>query len=509
MNRIIVVDFGGQYTQLIARRVREAHVYCEIIPFDAAMDRLIGADVRGYILAGGPNSVNDPGVPMCDPALLDLGKPILGICYGAQLMAKLLGGIVSKPETGEYGGVDVSYDTGCKLFSDLDAASTVWMSHNDAIVEMPPGFVSVAHTPHCPIAAMAREDQQLYALQFHPEVQHTKLGFNILKKFLYDICHCAEEWVIDDLVSGMIAGLKAEIGDRKVLSALSGGVDSAVASVLVHKAVGDNLTCIFVDHGMLRKNEAEQVLQVYRDEFGMNLIFVDAKERFLAKLKGVTDPEEKRKIIGTEFIRVFEEEAAKIGSPEILVQGTIYPDIIESGVGHANTIKSHHNVGGLPENMAFTKIVEPLRSLFKDEVRALGTSLGIPASQVWRQPFPGPGLAVRILGEITPYKLKIVQNSDAILREEIAAAGLERDIWQYFTVLPNVRSVGVMGDGRTYDELVAIRAVTSSDAMTVDFARIPYDILAKIASRIVAEVDHVNRVVYDITSKPPGTIEWE
>ena len=509
MERIILIDFGGQYTQLIARRVREAQVYCEILPYSTPLAQLEGADVKGYILAGGPASVYEAGAPRCDAGVLALGKPVLGICYGAQLMAQLLGGQVAHAESGEYGGVAITLEAGDPLFNGLEAQATCWMSHNDRIGQLPGGFHATAHTAHCPVGAMACPEKKLYAVQFHPEVRHTPFGQDMLKNYLYDICGCSGDWVVSGLVESMIANIRKTVGKGRVISGLSGGVDSAVASTLVHRAVGDQLTCVFVDHGLLRLNEAEEVLRVFRDEMGLNVVYVDAKDRFLSKLAGVTEPERKRKIIGEEFIRVFEEEAAKIGDSDFLVQGTIYPDVVESGVGNAQVIKSHHNVGGLPKDIKFRTVIEPLRSLFKDEVRALGLELGIDEKAVWRQPFPGPGLAIRILGDITQEKLDILRHSDAILREEIALAGLDREIWQYFTVFTGMRTVGVMGDGRTYDYIIGVRAVTSSDAMTVEFAEIPYPVMRRISNRIINEVSHVNRVVYDITSKPPGTIEWE
>lgn len=511
MEKVMVLDFGGQYTQLIARRIREAHVYCEILPYDQPASHWDGPDVRGIVLAGGPNSVNDAQAPRCDTAVFSLGKPVLGICYGAQLMAVQLGGQVGQPEVGEYGGVSIQLDTACPLFQGIPAGSRAWMSHHDAVLTLPAGFRPVAHTAGCANAALSGPDGHLFGVQFHPEVEHTPFGRQMLANFLFEVCHCRGDWILADLADRMIGDIRAQVGAGRVISGLSGGVDSAVASVLVHKAVGDQLTCVFVDHGLLRQGEAQEVLKTYRDGMGMNLVFVDCKQRFLSKLAGVSDPEAKRKIIGEEFIRVFEEEAAKLGQVDFLTQGTIYPDVIESGGvgGKAQVIKSHHNVGGLPKETRFKGLIEPLRQLFKDEVRALGTELGIPEEQVWRQPFPGPGLAVRVLGDVTEDKLDILRASDAILRQEVAEAGLSRAIWQYFTVFTGMRTVGVMGDERTYDYIIGIRAVTSTDAMTVDVAEIPYPVLKRISSRIVGEVPHVNRVVYDITSKPPGTIEWE
>lgn len=509
--KIIILDFGGQYSQLIARRIRECGVYCEILPFDAPVSRFQGISLKGIILTGGPDSVYAADSPQCSADIFQLGVPVLGICYGMQLMAMLLGGTVHAAGKSEFGKTELH--TGGKaaaLWQDCPPDSVVWMSHSDAVSSLPAGFQISAHTDNCPIAAMADTAHKFYAVQFHPEVNHTVYGVQMLKNFVRNICGCTQVWSAETAADAVIEDIKRKVQGQKVLSALSGGVDSSVASVLVHKAVGNQLTCIFVDHGLLRKNEAAEVLKTYRETLGLNIIHVDASERFLRKLEGVTEPERKRKIIGEEFIRVFEEEAKKIGTIDFLVQGTIYPDVIESGGSKkAAVIKTHHNVGGLPEHIDFKELIEPLRMLFKDEVRALGKSLGIPAELVNRQPFPGPGLAVRILGEITAERLRLVRESDAILREEIANAGLADSIWQYFTVLPNVRTVGAMGDGRTYDNLIAIRAVTSVDAMTAEAAEIPYPVLQAIALRIVNEVKGINRVVYDITPKPPATIEWE
>ncbi len=508
--KIIILDFGGQYNQLIARRVREAGVFCEVLPYDTDPERIGAEGLKGIIFTGGPDSVYDTEAPRCADRIFSLGVPILGICYGMQLMAVTAGGKVGAVGKSEFGRTELSVTEKHPLFDGLADRITVWMNHNDAVLSLPDGFRTLAVTDNCPIAAAADDGRKLYAVQYHPEVCHTESGSELLKNFLFRICGCTGDWEIGSMADRLIAEIREKAAGKKVLSALSGGVDSSVASVLVHKAVGDNLTCIFVDHGLLRKNEAEEVMTFYRENLGLKIIKVDAEKRFLDKLKGVTDPERKRKIIGEEFIRVFEEEAKKTGAADCLVQGTIYPDVIESGGSKkAAVIKSHHNVGGLPDNIEFRELIEPLRMLFKDEVRALGESLGIPHHLVWRQPFPGPGLAVRILGEITEEKLRMVRESDFILRDEIAKAGLEDAIWQYFTVFPGVRSVGVMGDGRTYDNLIAVRAVTSTDAMTVEFAEIPYSVLRRISERIVNEVDGVNRVVYDITSKPPGTIEWE
>ena len=511
--KIIILDFGGQYSQLIARRIRECDVYCEILPFDAELSRIQSISLKGIILTGAPDSVYEKDAAQCNAEIFRLGVPVLGICYGMQLMAHLLGGTVQPAGKSEFGKTELytgGAGTAAALWKECPAESVVWMNHNDRVSALPAGFEVIAHTDNCPIAAMADMVNQRYGVQFHPEVLHSVYGTQMLKNFVRDICGCTEVWNAASAADTVIEEIRRQVGDKKVVSALSGGVDSSVASVLVHKAVGAQLTCIFVDHGLLRKNEAAEVLKTYRETLGLNIIHVDASERFLKKLAGVTDPERKRKIIGEEFIRVFEEEAKKIGTVEFLVQGTIYPDVIESGGSKkAAVIKSHHNVGGLPEHIDFKELIEPLRMLFKDEVRALGTALGIPAQLINRQPFPGPGLAVRILGEITPERLQLVRESDAVLREEIAAAGLADSIWQYFTVFPNVRTVGVMGDGRTYDNLIAIRAVTSVDAMTVEAAEIPYPLLQKIALRIVNEVKGINRVVYDITPKPPATIEWE
>ena len=508
--KITILDFGGQYSMLIARRIRECGVYCEILPYDAELSRIQGTALKGIILTGAPDSVYADDAAQCDTGIFRLGVPVLGICYGMQLMAYLLGGKVQPAEKSEFGKTMLHTGGQEALWKDCPADSIVWMNHTDNVSALPGGFTAIGQTDNCPIAAMADTEHTFYGVQFHPEVLHSVYGAQMLKNFACSICGCTQIWNAATAADAVIKEIRQQVGNKKVLSALSGGVDSSVASVLVHKAVGDQLTCIFVDHGLLRKNEAAEVLKTYRETLGLNIIHVDASERFLNKLKGVTEPERKRKIIGEEFIRVFEEEAKKIGTVTFLVQGTIYPDVIESGGSKkAAVIKSHHNVGGLPEHIDFKELIEPLRMLFKDEVRALGTALGIPAQLIHRQPFPGPGLAVRILGEITPERLHLVRESDAVLREEIAAAGLADSIWQYFTVFPNVRTVGVMGDGRTYDNLIAIRAVTSVDAMTVEAAEIPYPLLQKIALRIVNEVKGINRVVYDITPKPPATIEWE
>ena len=503
---VIVLDFGGQYNQLIARRVRECSVYCELLPYTTPVEKLLAKSPIGIIFTGGPNTVTEKGAPRVEKALLEAGIPVLGICYGCQLMAHTFGGIVAEGPR-EYGRRTLNV-LESRLFDGVSPTFLCWMSHTSYIEKLPEGFRTIAVTPTCPVAAMACEDKKLYGVQFHPEVVHTEEGTKILRNFLYNICGAKGDWTMGNFAAETIAALREKIGDKKVLCALSGGVDSAVAATLVHKAC-PNLVCVYVDHGLMRKNETEEIVRVFRDGQGMNLIAVDAGERFLAKLKGVTEPEKKRKIIGAEFIKVFEEEAKKIGAVDYLVQGTIYPDVIESGLGASATIKSHHNVGGLPDVVDFKEIVEPLRDLFKDEVRACGFEIGLPASIVMRQPFPGPGLGIRIIGEVTAEKVKILQDADYIYREEIARAGLDKEIWQYFAVLTNVQTVGVMGDERTYDHVCGLRAVTSVDGMTADWARIPYDVLEVISSRIVNEVKGINRIAYDITSKPPATIEWE
>ncbi len=507
MERIVVLDFGGQYNQLIARRVREAGVYSELLPYTASIQEIQGESLSGIILTGGPDSVYAKGAKACDNGIFSLGVPVLGICYGMQYIAKVFGGRIEAAPVREYGRTPIRMQDH-PLLRGLDSG-IVWMNHNDSVFAMPDGFSAIAETEHCPFAAFADDARKLYGIQFHAEVAHTPNGALIFRNFLKDICGCACTYSPSGLADMLVAQIRAQVGKDRVLGALSGGVDSSVASVLVHNAIGDRLTCIFVDHGLLRQNEAEEVLGFYRDQLNLNIIHIDARERFLSKLAGVTDPEQKRKIIGTEFVRVFEEEAKKLGGAEWLLQGTIYPDVIESGTQTGATIKSHHNVGGLPKDIGFKGLVEPLRMFFKDEVRALGESLGIAHALVWRQPFPGPGLAIRVLGDITEEKLSILRQSDFILREEIAAAGLAEKVWQYFTVFTGMRSVGVMGDQRTYDYAIGVRAVTSTDAMTVEWAELPYPLLRRISERIIGEVPHVNRVVYDITSKPPGTIEWE
>ncbi len=506
---VLILDFGGQYNQLIARRVREANVYCEVLPYNTKLERIKALAPKGIIFTGGPASVLDPNAPFCSKEVFELGIPVLGICYGMQLMSVMLGGSVERAEQREYGKMEVELQAGSKLFSGVEGKTTCWMSHTYYVKELPEGFSGTAYSPSCPTAAMEDDSRNFYGVQFHPEVMHTPKGREILNNFLYSICGCKGTWTMSEFVEQSINAIREKVGDGKVLCALSGGVDSSVAAVMMHKAVGKQLTCIFVDHGLLRKYEADQVEQVFREKFDINLIRVDAEARFLEKLAGVKDPERKRKIIGEEFIRVFEDEAKKIGKVDFLVQGTIYPDVIESGAGDAAVIKSHHNVGGLPDYVDFKEIIEPLRNLFKDEVRKAGEELEIPSEIVWRQPFPGPGLGIRIIGDITKEKLDILRDTDYIFRTEIANAGLDKEINQYFTVLTDMRSVGVMGDERTYDFTLALRAVTTTDFMTADWARIPYEVLEKASNRIVNEVKQINRIVYDITSKPPATIEWE
>ncbi len=519
---MLVVDFGAQYAQLIARRVREAHVYSEIVPHTASAADIAERRPAGIILSGGPKSVNETPAPSIDPAVYDLGIPILGICYGAQLLALQLGGEVARTGRGEYGRTPLTVTGASPIFADWPGSAQVWMSHGDAITRVPDGFVATANCPDAPVAALHDPERGIFGVQFHPEVAHTEHGRDLLERFLYDICHCPPSWTHTSIIESQVAAVRAQVGSSPVLCALSGGVDSAVAAALVHKAIGEQLTCVYVDTGLMRANESEQVEETFRRQFHIDLVHVKAADRFFEALAGVTDPESKRKIIGELFIRIFEEvardlvvekghldEGAADDEPAgYLVQGTLYPDVIESGSGTAATIKSHHNVGGLPEDLAFD-LVEPLRLLFKDEVRAVGEELGLPHEIVWRQPFPGPGLAVRIVGEVTPERAEILRAADAIVVEEVRRAGLYRDLWQSFAVLPAVRTVGVMGDGRTYAYPIVIRAVTSDDAMTADWARLPYDLLERLSSRIINEVEGVNRVALDITSKPPGTIEWE
>lgn len=505
---ILILDFGGQYNQLIARRVRECNVYSEVVPFDISIEKIKEKNPKGIIFTGGPASVYGEDSPRCAEGIFELGIPVLGICYGMQLMTYTLGGNVARADKREYGTTDVSIDNSSLLFEGFENINGFLMSHTDFVEKVPEGFKNIGHTSSCPNAAMENKEKNLYGIQFHPEVNSSINGTQVIKNFLFNICKCSGDWIISSFVEESIAKLKEKIGDKKALCALSGGVDSSVAAVLLSKAIGKNLTCIFVDHGLLRKNEGDEVEDVFKNQ-DINFIRVNAKDRFLAKLAGVSDPETKRKIIGEEFIRVFEEEAKKIGTVDFLVQGTIYPDVIESGLGKSSVIKSHHNVGGLPDYVDFKEIIEPLRDLFKDEVRKTGLELGMPENLVFRQPFPGPGLAIRVIGDITEDKLNILKDADYIFREEIANAGLHKNINQYFAVLTNLKSVGVMGDERTYDYTVALRAVETTDFMTGVWSRIPYEVLEKVSSRIVNEVDHVNRVVYDITSKPPATIEWE
>ena len=505
---VIVLDFGGQYNQLIARRVRECNVYCEVMSYKNSIEKIKEKNPVGIIFTGGPNSVYDEKSPHYDKTIFELGIPILGICYGSQLMAYTLGGHVDTAPVSEYGKTEITTSES-KLFENVDKNTVVWMSHTDYIDKIPEGFKITAYSNDCPCAAYEDEEKKLYAVQYHPEVNHSVQGQQMLKNFLFNVCGCKGDWLMSDFAEKSIQALREKIGDGKVLCALSGGVDSSVAAVMLHKAVGKQLTCVFVDNGLLRKNEGDEVENLFRNQFDINLIRANAQDRFLGKLEGVKEPEKKRKIIGEEFIRVFEAEAKKIGKVDYLVQGTIYPDVIESGAGDAAVIKSHHNVGGLPEHVDFKEIVEPLRDLFKDEVRQLGIELGLPEKFVWRQPFPGPGLAVRVIGEITEDKLEILRDADAIFREEIANAGLDQEINQYFAALTNMRSVGVMGDERTYDYAVALRAVKTIDFMTAESAELPYEVLNKVMNRIINEVKGVNRVFYDLTSKPPGTIEFE
>ena len=509
--RIVILDFGGQYTQLIARRVRENHVYSEVVPWNTPVREIAARQPVGIILSGGPASVCDPEAPHCDPDIYHLGVPVLGICYGMQLTAALLGGRVERAKEREYGRISVRMKEQTGLLAGMNGESSCWMSHTWQVCECPAGFHPIAETDNCPVAAMADEEKRIYGVQFHPEVTHTEEGKILLHNFLYTICGCSGDWTMDAYAETAVQQIRETVGETgTVLLALSGGVDSSVAAALIYRAIGNRLTCVFVDHGLMRKGESEQVCHVFSHLFPVRFVRADAADRFFRDLKGVTEPEEKRHIIGRDFIEVFKDEAQELGKLDYFAQGTIYPDVIESGQGtSAAVIKSHHNVGGLPKELGFTELIEPLRMLFKDEVRALGETLGLPKELVWRQPFPGPGIAIRIIGEVTPEKAQIVRESDAIFREEVAKAGMDRQVSQYFTVLTGVQSVGVMGDERTYDYTIALRAVTTDDFMTADWARLPYDLIATVSARIVNEVPHVNRVVLDVTTKPPASVEWE
>ncbi len=506
---VLILDFGGQYNQLIARRVRDLNVYCEVHPYTISLEKIREMNPKGIIFTGGPNSVYEENSPSIGAEIYDMGIPILGICYGAHLMSYTLGGSVKAAKKREYGRIKLQVDNDSPIFKDVKEKSITWMSHTDYVEKLAEGFRVTATTESCPTAAFENKEKNLYGVQFHPEVQHSEEGNKVIQNFLFNVAGCSGDWKMDEFVENSIAAIKEKIGDKKVLCALSGGVDSSVAAVMIERAVGKQLTCIFVDHGLLRKDEGDQVEEVFSNNYNLNFIRVNAQERFYSKLEGITDPETKRKIIGEEFIRVFEEEAKKIGTVDYLVQGTIYPDIIESGVGDSAIIKSHHNVGGLPDYVDFKEIIEPLRDLFKDEVRRAGLELGLPKELVFRQPFPGPGLAIRIIGEVNEERVKIIQEADHIFRREIKMVGMDMELNQYFAVLTNLRSVGVMGDGRTYDYTLALRAVKTTDFMTAEFAQIPWSILGDISTKIVNEVPHINRIVYDITNKPPATIEWE